>query len=144
MIRVPTLLIILATSCAFCSGQGKSPFRQNLELTQRSVVFLYPGAAFPNQAPIGTGFVVGVPRKSNPTQFYAFLVTARHIADPEWMGCHSPRVDTVARFNKAKFNPAGADSGTVDYPLTIAETKWKYTADDSVDIAFTPINAGRL
>jgi hypothetical protein len=73
----------------------------NTEMLQKNIVFLYDKTS-PNPADwkVATGFLVGVVDKSNPNlisdksspnlkQGWALLVTARHVVDPEWVGCSS-------------------------------------------------------
>lgn len=68
-------------------------------------------------------------------------MTARHIADPGWHNCVQP-AELLAHFNKKGFDPTGDESGIVE--LSLAGQQWFYPDDDSVDIAFTPLDGKKL
>jgi hypothetical protein len=103
---------------AFCSSVTAQVF-VGYEPVRKSVVFLYGADAageVDKSATLATGFIVGIPLKSQPSDVALLLVTARHVVDPVWASCppHRNPSRIFVRFNKANFDPASADSG-VDY-----------------------------
>ena len=123
----------------------------NTELIKKSVVFIYsaqnrrdPGS---NRV-LGTGFIVGLPLKSDPTKVNFAVVTARHVLDPEWDGCNRTNPDAVyLRVNKRNYDADGDQSG-VEYlllRLTIDGRKtWFAHTDERVDVAVIAVNAKKL
>jgi len=105
------------------------------------VVFIYDRDAQGNEKPDGTGFLLGVPSKNDRNLHYVVLVTARHMADPGWMGC-APPAELVAHFNKKEFDPTKGESGITE--LSLAGQQWIYPNDESVDIAFTNIDGKKF
>lgn len=147
-------IIVLAGMliCTIGSDAQRSAFQVNYDAINKFVVFIYARDANGKTQPDGTGFVLSIPLKSNPSRTYAILVTARHMIDQSWTGCPVP-VQLVARFNK-KIVPGvdPASAGTVDYDLpTYSATystprwqNWVVPVDDSADVAFTVLNLGKL
>jgi hypothetical protein len=122
----------------------------NFDQMRRSVVFLYSSDATGNVNPdssLATGFFVGVPTKSDPSQSLLFLITARHVVDPAWATCSQSGNPSriFMRLNKKAFDPATNQSG-VDYvPLDlIREGKGQsvfLNSDPTIDAAVVNIPA---
>jgi hypothetical protein len=144
-VRTLVLGTLLTLLCASAIGQGAFPV--NFEAIRKSIVFIYARGANGQTQPDGTGFLVGVPSKTRHNRKYIFLVTARHIVDPSWTGCPANNQGIIARFNKKVFDPKTDDSGTVDYDLPGDSSKgfkWFMPNDDSADLAFILLNAGKV
>ena len=79
--------LLLSLCCPHSFAYGQQAFNINFDAVRQSVVFLY----FKNPAgelqEAGTGFLLGIAKKSDPQMIYEFLVTARHIANPKWSDC---------------------------------------------------------
>jgi hypothetical protein len=109
---------------------------------QKAVVFLYaatPTGEVDKDKPIGTGFLVFVPAKSDPTQGYLILLTARHMVDPTWQFCGVPNPQRVfVRLNKKQYD-AQKDATGVDYvPIQLTEAgqaKYVVDRDEQIDAA---------
>jgi hypothetical protein len=129
------VLLLLGASVSVCTGQ--SAFNINLDAVRQSVVFLHRVDRAGTLKEAGTSFLLMVPTKSDPSRGYVLLVTARHIVDPQWAGCPASPDALVAVFNKRVYDPEKDQTGTVEIPLG---GSWAFTADDSVDIAFTVLN----
>jgi hypothetical protein len=127
-----------------------SPLRASINIdvkaVEKTVVFLYSAdgtGAVDKTKPLGTGFLVAVPLRSDPNQAHILLVTARHIVDPVWAHCAVQQNPTViyARVNK-KSDPRQPASDSVEFvqiPLiTSGAPTWFHHADDEVDAAITP------
>jgi hypothetical protein len=118
----------------------------NVKAVEKTVVFLYSSdvtGAVDTTKPIGTGFLVGVPLKSNPDQARIVLVTARHMIDPVWAHCAGQRNPTViyARVNKKPDSSQPSSDGVkfVQIPLTAdGKPTWIHPTDDAVDAAINP------
>jgi hypothetical protein len=132
-------LIFLGLALGTLSTLSKTP-NNNFDITRRIVVFIYKKDVQGRESPEGTGFLVAVPLKSNPQRNYLVLVTARHIADPGWIGC--PVSSLVAKFNKKMFDPQKDTSGTTEFDL--GSQHWLYPDDDSVDTAYTFLSAKKF
>jgi hypothetical protein len=142
MLLLGTLLTLL---CASAIAQGGFPV--NFDAIRKSIVFIYARGADGRTQPDGTGFLIGIPSKTKLNRKYIFLVTARHIVDPFWTGCPAKNQAIIARFNKKVFDPKTDDSGTVDYDLPgdpLKGFKWYMPNDDSADLAFILLNAGKI
>jgi len=145
--RSQTLVLGTLLSLLCASAVGQSGFQVNFEAVRKSIVFLYARGADGRTQPDGTGFLIGIPSKVKPNRKYIFLVTARHIVDPFWTGCPAKNQGIVARFNKKVFDPKTDESGTVDYDLPgdpLKGFKWIMPNDDSADLAFLLLNAGKI
>jgi hypothetical protein len=141
-LAVATLLSLL---CLPATGQAGFPV--NFQAVRKAIVFLYARGADGRTQPDGTGFLIGIPSKTKQNRKYIFLVTARHIVDPFWTGCPARNQGIVARFNKKVFDPKTDESGTVDYDLPgdpVKGFKWFMPNDDSADLAFILLNAGKI
>ena len=121
----------------------------NTELIKKSVVFIYE-ARSPTEAGrlLGTGFIVGIPLKSDPTRTRIVLVTARHSVDPQWAGCNANNPEAVfIRVNKKDYDPERDQIG-VDYLYlsltTQGKRKWFFHTDDKVDVAVIVLDGPEL
>ena len=114
---------------------------QNMDVTRRSVVFIYVKDAQGKESPDGTAFLLSLPLKSQPNRGYLVLVTARHMADPGWLNCPSGG-ELIAKMNKKNFDPEKPESGTAEYSL--AGQQWIVSNDDSVDLAYTFLDGARF
>lgn len=119
-----------------------------IDAVEKSVVFLYGATAdgdFDSSQPLGTGFFVEVPLLSNPKRAYRFLVTARHIVDPQWAHCPNSNPSVIyARLNRKQYDPTKNESGTGQVPLALVEQgkpNWLKHPDDEVDAAVLLLNA---
>ena len=114
----------------------------NTEFVRSSIVFIYAstkeGVADENRA-LGTGFLVSIPLKSNPTRVYVILVTARHVLEPQWASCEIANPTRVhLRLNRASYDPAKDPVGVgfVPLPLVInGQRTFHVPKDDELDIA---------
>jgi hypothetical protein len=133
------VVLFLIVCAASTTGREKI----NFDGLRKTVVFLYlsdaNGDAISDR-PLGTGFLVGVPIKGK-TEHYAFLVTARHMVDPNWAGCSGPEPTRLSlRYNKKNYDPT-KDSTGVDFarlPLISDDGKtnyWYHPSDDNADVA---------
>jgi hypothetical protein len=109
---------------------------------QRDIVFLYaagPDGAVDKTHSLGTGFFLTVPRLSNQTSGYVFLVTARHIVDPQWAHCDGPNPEKIFyRINKKSYDPSqGAEGvGYLELPLRNGPNPtYAVHSSDDVDVA---------
>jgi hypothetical protein len=125
----------------FCSTASFAQININVEYVNRSVIFLYgadaTGHVDPNK-PLGTGFIVQVPLVSDPTRGWKVLVTARHIADPQWAHCAVVTTKIFMRVNKKNFDHSKDVVGTADLPLegsTVQGNSWVFSDDPEVDAA---------
>jgi hypothetical protein len=145
--RLRTFVLGALSSLLCASAVGQNGFQVNFDAVRKSIVFIYARGADGRTQPDGTGFLIGIPSKAKPNRKYIFLVTARHIVDPFWTGCPAKNQGIIARFNKKVFDAKTDESGTVDYDLPgdpLKGFKWIMPNDDSADLAFILINAGRI
>lgn len=102
-----------------------------------SVIFLYASAPVDGEAAerIGTGFVLRLPQESSGNT--RFLVTARHVVDPEWARCGraNPQSLTV-RLNRR--------TGGVSYRTLVLERdhlrQFVTSPDPATDLALIPLS----
>ncbi len=133
------------------SEAGRAGIPINVQGVKDSVVFIYAadhsGQVNPSKA-LGTGFLVGIPLKSDSRRGYFVLVTARHVLEPQWASCPSPNPHVVyLRLNKRSSTKAGGSEGVDFLPLQLTKnSKWSWVAhrNDDVDVAVLPIEAKRL
>jgi hypothetical protein len=144
-IRIKVLSTLFAITSALPSF---AQINISVDYVRRSVVFLYgadsQGKIDPDK-PIGTGFIVQIPMLSDPTKAWKVLVTARHIADPQWANCGTAG-KIFMRVNKRTFDASKDAIGTADLPIerdTTGETGWFFSDDPEVDLAVVPID-GKL
>jgi len=141
------LLLLVTVSLWFASiGYAQSTFNINLETIRRSVVYLHIRDNLGQLKEAGTGFLISVPTKSDPTRGYDLLVTARHIADPAWAGCPAQAGQLTAVFNRKDYNPAADATGTIEVSLVPrpGTSIWTFPSDDSVDIAVTVLDGNQF
>lgn len=113
----------------------------NVDAVQKTVVFLYSAdanGAVDKTRPMGTGFLVFIPLKSDPKHGYRVLVTARHMLDPAWAKCGVENPNVIyARVNK-KSEKFGVEF--VAIRLTDqGKPTWAHHTDNEVDAAVAPI-----
>jgi hypothetical protein len=101
-----------------------------------SVLFLYASAPLPGEAArrIATGFILSLPGESLGTS--KFLVTARHVVDPEWARCGSQNPKNITiRLNRR--------AGGVSYRTIALERdhlrQFVTSADEETDLALIPL-----
>jgi len=135
--RVLYLATLLCVMTILPQSSAQTPLAKNLDVIRKSVVFIYYRDAQGVEQPEGTGFLLAIPLKRDPARSYLVLVTARHIADPAWLCL--PAHELIAHFNKKQFDPAKDESGIAELPLS--HQQWGFPDDDSVDIAFTILDA---
>lgn len=128
-------IIAILALCAIADGQ--SGFNINLDAVRKSVVFIHRVDGQGKLTEAGTGFLVFIPTKSDAKIGYTVLVTARHIANPEWARCEPAMGNLVVVLNKAKYDPDKDITGTIEQPL---QGIWVYATDDSVDLAAMGLN----
>lgn len=121
----------------------------NVEYVRKSVVFLYAADDNGNVGEaLGTGFIVVIPLISNPAKAYKFLVTARHIPDPNWAGCRVTNPSKILmRVNTKDFDSTKGQPGTHDFELTgtnVLSKQWIVSEDPMVDVAIMPLNGSIL
>jgi hypothetical protein len=97
----------------------------NVDYVRKSVVFLYgadtAGKVDPNQ-PLGTGFILEIPRVSDPSRAWKLVVTARHVADPHWANCGTSAGTTIfMRVNKRNF---GVHVSPPTKLISVSEDRW--------------------
>ncbi len=87
---------------------------------------------------IATGFLVTVPNRQGQDTYY-YLVTARHVVDPEWAGCrtHNPS-RLFLRVNNMHFDSHQSETGVSYLPVDLlrhGQRTWTKSEDDTVDVA---------
>jgi len=139
--RRVTLAIIL---CLLARISGNATTSINTDVTNKSVVFFFAadpkGEVIPTKQ-VATGFLISVPIKDKHTS-YLFLVTARHVVDPIWMGCESVNPTRLfLRVNKKQYNPQTDSTGIGFVPIDLikdGKPAWWSNKDDNVDVAVIP------
>jgi hypothetical protein len=123
----------------------------NVEAVQKSVIFLYGSdstGSVDSSRPLGTGFIVQVPSLSDPKRSYTFMITARHIVDPEWAGCGQPNSIVIyARLNKKSYVPDPGSVGVDFVPVQLRNDKgpiWFHHPDGDIDAAVVPLPGQKL
>lgn len=115
----------------------------NTDAVRKSVVFILLPPDQVGVSEVGTGFLIAVPLKSDPGLSRIFLVTARHVVEPQW-AC-SPRPNPLVaalRFNKKNFNADKDENGIDVEALSLVENgkkTWFSHPDERVDLAVFPI-----
>ena len=115
----------------------------NVGIVKKSIVFLY----YPRgkEFEVGTGFLVGIPAKDDPTSSFIAIVTARHIVDPKWEGCSWANPQEIyARVNVKNFKVGQKEDGTDDVPLSLVnagKNVWYASSNDRVDVAVIPVGS---
>jgi hypothetical protein len=124
------------------------------EPVKKMVVFLY-AAALDGSAdkghPLGTGFLIAVPQKGTlntkpESKFPAevFLITARHILDPDWLYCPVSQPDLVyMRVNTKNYDAKNDLTGVEYLPVHLVRNgiKQYFVRDDNdkVDAAIVDV-----
>jgi hypothetical protein len=106
-----------------------------------SVLFLYASAPIDGEAAkrIATGFILSLPKTRTGTA--KFLVTARHVVDPEWARCgRANPQDITVRLNRK--------TGGVSYRTISLERdhlrRFMTSADEATDLALIPLSHGEV
>ncbi len=119
---VARLISIAVLASLLLVSQVHASININVEAVQKSVAFLYAADSHGDvdkTKPIGTGFFVEIPLKSDPQRAYRVLVTARHMVDPTWAQCGQANPEVIyARVNKKTYTPGSGVSGVDFYVLT--------------------------
>jgi hypothetical protein len=141
--KISLLCVAMATIMDWLPAQAT--ININVEAVQKSVVFLYaarPDGIVDKNKPIGTGFLVGIPIKSDPKRSYAVLVTARHMVDPTWAKCGIANPSVVyMRLNKKTYTPGSDDPGFDFVPVPLIEQgtpTWVHHTETDIDAAVVP------
>jgi len=144
-LRTSLFCATLAVIWDFCLP-AQATININVDAVQKSVVFLYAADAqggVDRNRPIGTGFLVGIPLKTDPKHSYAVLVTARHIADPTWAKCAVANPSIIyMRLNKKSYTPTSSDSGFDFVPIQLVEqgtAMWSRHTMDDIDAVVAPL-----
>jgi len=93
------------------------------ELIAPSIAFIYgagPDGQVDKNHPLGTGFLLSVPKLNQEIGLYGFLATARHIVDPQWAHCGTPNPEKIFyRLNRRSFDPKQSTEGVgyIELPL---------------------------
>jgi hypothetical protein len=122
-------------------GGSSMPF--NVGIVKKSIVFLY----YPRgkEFEVGTGFLVDIPAKDDPTSSFIAIVTARHIVDPKWDGCSWANPQEIyARVNVKNFKAGQKEDGTDDVPLGLVnagKNVWYASPNERVDVAVIPVGS---
>ena len=138
-LQVSTVTLIVAMSLCF---QTTATINIDTNVVQKSVVFLYAADAqgeVDKNKPVGTGFLIAIPLKSDPKHAWVVLVTARHVVDPSWAKCpvSNPTI-MYMRLNRKAYTPNSSDIGFDFVPVQLVEQgkqAWFHHAEDDVDAA---------
>lgn len=104
-----------------------------------SVLFLYDHKPDHNGSArrLGTGFIVSA-RETQQTESSQFLVTARHLVDPQWAHCDATNPASVT----VRFNRLGGGVGYSTLGLNVGSNRSFFIPDDDqTDIALLPLTA---
>jgi hypothetical protein len=129
------------------SARAQSLIPINTEAVKRAVVFLYSAdaAGQPDTSKeLATGFLLEIPKRSDPKTSYFALVTARHVVDPVW-ACAAPQnpVAIYARVNRKTYDPVKDTSGVefIKVPLIVGgQTTWTKHKSETVDAVLVAVN----
>jgi hypothetical protein len=139
--KISLLFVAMATIMDWLPAQAT--ININVEAVQKSVVFLYAARAdgsVDKNKPIGTGFLVGIPIKSDSNRSYAVLVTARHMVDPTWAKCGIANPSVVYMRLKT-YTPGSDDPGFDFVPVPLIEQgtpTWVHHTETDIDAAVVP------
>ena len=116
----------------------------NTDVVRKGIVFLlYPRSDDPTKTEVGTGFLLDVPSKSNAKLSYKFIVTARHVIDPEWAGCPWKNPESLnVRVNTTDYQPGVSATGVWQGSLPLVsqgQKTWTVHSDDRIDIAIIAV-----
>jgi hypothetical protein len=133
--------LLLFTSVRFPSQAQTSTI--NTDVVKKSIVFLLYSRSDSQKTEVGTGFLLAVPVKNDPTRRHSVIITARHIVDPEWAGCSWKNPDALTvRVNTKDYQPGVSPTGVwqTSFQLNMNGQKlWLAHSDDKVDVAVIPI-----
>ena len=109
------------------------------DAVERSIVFISYPVRYDDgteATSVGTGFLVNVPLKSDPSKSHGLLITARHIFEPGWKRCRekNPAQATV-RFNLKQPRPGGHEVTSVVLDLMQAGVPTYATGGERDDVA---------
>jgi hypothetical protein len=138
---VLTLVFVCSTSLLCRAGLSV-----NTDAVKRGVVFIFPAKADgePDQDhPLGTGFLVMAPARGSGTNSgtnlgFLFLVTARHIFNPDWTFCGPDPTSIFVRLNRAAYDADKDDTGVEYIPVTLRAKNspvYRVSDDDTADAA---------
>jgi len=142
--RMTTRICMIAVLLGFSLRTfAVMPF--NADVMTKSVVYIFGPPDASGKMRVGTGFLLFVPLKSDASRGAVFLVTARHILDPQWACFTDPNPAVVnIRVNKKNFQPDSDVSGTELLPLPLVDASgrplWYAHSSGSVDLAVIPVN----
>ncbi len=138
---VVVLLVVVLVVPAVRMRGSSMPF--NVGIVKKSVVFLYYPKA--GTVEVGTGFLVEIPSKADPTRSSVAVITARHIVDPQWAGCSWKNPQQIyARVNVKNFRVGQQADATdvVAFDLVNAgKNVWWAHPNERVDVAVIPVSA---
>jgi hypothetical protein len=139
-----SLLSLQANALRAAQGQASSGYSTiNTDAVKKSIVFILYPRSDSDRTEVGTGFLLQVPITNDPGHHHSVIVTARHIVDPEWAGCHWRNPSAIiVRANSKDYQPGVSATGIWQYsfPLSANGRKlWLSHSDDRVDIAIIPI-----
>ena len=105
-----------------------------------SVYFIYKGhhtgSLSPRQPPVATAFVLSVP-DHNHERYLRFLVTARHVVDPQWAHCSEQNPASI----DLRLNRRNGGVGYETVALRSGAVRRYYTPlDSTADIAVIPLD----
>ncbi len=147
---VARLISIAVLASLLLVSQVHASININVEAVQKSVAFLYAADSHGDvdkTKPIGTGFFVEIPLKSDPQRAYRVLVTARHMVDPTWAQCGQANPEVIyARVNKKTYTPGSGVSGVDFLRVDLSEQgkpTWRHHSDDHVDAAVILLTANK-
>jgi len=124
--------LLLFTSVRFPSQAQTSTI--NTDVVKKSIVFLLYSRSDSQKTEVGTGFLLAVPVKNDPTRRHSVIITARHIVDPEWAGCSWKNPDALTvRVNTKDYQPGVSPTGVwqTSFQLNMNGQKlWLAHSDD--------------
>lgn len=152
MIRNHKLIVLVLSFMGSASVLCKAGLPINTDVVKKGVVFIFsakPDGSPDTDRPLGTGFLVLVPKKAalSPDDGFIFLVTARHIVDPDWVFCGPNPARVYLRFNKTGYDPDKDESGVEYLPVDLrvnGRATYRVSSDDSVDAAVLLLNASKI
>jgi hypothetical protein len=111
-------------------------------VVEKGIIFLWYD--IPDRPPEGgTGFLIQVPLMNDASRATTFIVTARHIVDPEWEGCSWSNPSVLhARVNIKNYKDTERASGVWETTFKLARNStWFAPDDDKADIAVIPFQS---
>ena len=133
------ILNLLLCGSLLCTAFATSSLDTNF--VAKTVVFSFAADSHGNVLKdklVATGFLIVVPNKGEKPA-YRLLVTARHVVDPEWVGCTGQNPSKLfARVNNLHYNSEEGASGISYIPVDLVRNgrrTWTKSDDDSIDVA---------